>query len=68
MIKFEYFISYHYYNNDCDKGFGNIVLTLEKHIKSLDDIRDIEEVIANEPPRNNNIAVLNWKLLRKVIA
>jgi hypothetical protein len=67
MCKFKYFVSYSYSSNyGC--GFGNVEINLKKAIKSMEDIREIEEYIMSNcsgDRRNFKTAVLHWRKFGK---
>jgi len=52
---YKYFISYLY-----EDGGGNVDITLEEPIQSIDDIRGIEKVISDEFNLGDSVTIQNF--------
>lgn len=63
MKKYIYFVPYAYeaYGSF---GSGNTEIISDSEITSFDDVVDIIEVIKKKYPKNKQISILPWKLLR----
>lgn len=61
--KYKYFVSYILHGEYNGIGFGNINIERTEKIKSIEDIREIEEKMKKEKFNNYDVAILNYKEL-----
>ena len=53
--KYWYFVSFSH-----EQGFGNTCVFLEEKIKTIDDIKQIQEYLNGQEDKVCNVVILNW--------
>lgn len=65
-MKYKYFVVYEGRRNEYEVITGNAEMTTNQEIKSIEQIKELEENLKKEIEGANNIVITNYKLLAKI--
>ena len=59
--KTPYYITYYHTNKDGENGYGSMEFHSDRTIKSLEDVRAIQDIIIKEDKDIDDALILNWR-------